>query len=122
MKKKFVIVITIIFWLIIIVPFGVYFGFDGYIQYQLNSLKDDTYTYLLKEYNKDQIQKIETQLTIGSYHYAAFVTFKDEPEHVYEYRRIDGKVRQGTPFPSEEEAPKYKYLEPDKDLCSFCDY
>ncbi|WHY89133.1 DUF3139 domain-containing protein [Neobacillus novalis] len=99
---------SLIISLIIIIPLGFY----GYIKYQFNSLKDDTYDYLLERYNKDQIQKIETQLTIGSYHYVAFVTFKDEPEHIYEYRRIDGKIKQGTPLPSEEKAPKYKHLEP----------
>lgn len=108
MKKIFIITITIIFWLIIIVPIGVY----GYIKYQLNCLKDDTYTYLLKKYNSEQIQKIETDFTKGSNHFGAFVTFKDEPEHVYEYVRIDGKIRQGSPIVTKEEVPKYKYLEP----------
>jgi hypothetical protein len=109
--KTFVITTAIILSLIIIIPLGL----DGYISYQLRSLKDDTYKYLLEKYDKSQIQKVETSLTKASYHYSAFVTFKDEPEHVYEYRRIDGKIRQGAPFPSEEEAPKYKYLERNKD-------
>jgi hypothetical protein len=90
-------------------------GAYGYINYQLNSLKNDTYGYLLEKYNKDQIQKMETDFTIGSNHFGAYVTFKDEPEHVYEYVRIDGKIRQGSPFVTKEEAPKYKYLESDKD-------
>ncbi|WP_053365459.1 DUF3139 domain-containing protein [Bacillus sp. FJAT-27245] len=110
MKKGFIITITIIFWLIVIVPLG----FFGYINYQLYSLKKDTYEHLLKKYNEDQIQKVEVSPTKASYLYAAFVTFKDEPEHVYEYIRLDGKVRQGSPFPNGEEAQKYKHLEPDE--------
>ncbi|NRD80980.1 DUF3139 domain-containing protein [Bacillus sp. BRMEA1] len=111
MRNIFVKTIAIIFSLLIIIPLGLY----GYISYQLHSLKNDTYEYLSKKYDKSQIQKIETNLTIASYHYSAFVTFKDEPEHIYEYIRVDGKIRQGSPFPNEKEAPKYKYLEPNKD-------
>ena len=110
MKKNIMIPITIIFWLIIILPIGVY----GYIKFQLISLKNDTYSYLLKKYNKNEILKVETQLTIASYHYSAFVTFKEEPELMYEYFRVDGKIRQGSPFPYEKEGSKYKYLEPYK--------
>lgn len=109
-QKIFVITITIILSLIIIIPLGFY----GYIKYQFNSLKDETYAYLLEKYKKDEIEKIEMDFTVASYHYAAFVTFKDEPEHVYEYRMIDGKIRQGTPFPSKKDASKYKHLELDK--------
>ncbi|WP_409276244.1 DUF3139 domain-containing protein [Neobacillus sp. SCS-31] len=99
--------ITIILWLIIIFPFCIL----GYIKYQLYSLKNDTYTYLIKNYNKDKIQKVETQLTKGGY--AAYVTFKDEPEHTYEYFRVDGKIRGGSAFPYEEDTQEYHYLEPE---------
>ncbi|WP_316568805.1 DUF3139 domain-containing protein [Neobacillus sp. YIM B06451] len=106
MNKKFLIPITIILWLIIIFPFCIY----GYIKYQLYSLKNDTYTYLIKKYDKEKIQKVETQkLPKGGY--AAYVTFKDEPEHTYEYFRVDGKIRQGSNFPYEEDTQKYHYLE-----------
>ncbi|MDQ0273949.1 DUF3139 domain-containing protein [Cytobacillus purgationiresistens] len=110
MKKKTVITITIVLWLIILIPLG----FLGYIQYQIYSLTNDVEEYLLKTYDIEDTENIDTTITLSSFRFSSFVTFKDEPEHQYEYIRDNGDIIQYTPYPSDEEKHLYKHLDKNK--------
>ncbi|WP_267888733.1 DUF3139 domain-containing protein [Bacillus weihaiensis] len=70
--------------MIIMVPSLIF----GYVKYKLHSLEEQTYAYLLKEYKEEDILKVKANIQKGTL-FIANVTFKDEPNYVYDYADIE---------------------------------
>lgn len=100
--KWIVIIITL---LIIITPVSVY----GYVKYKNYSLEKATQQYLMDKGYEEEIISIEAKLKKLSL-FTAEVTFKDEPDIIYNYKKEDSKIIQIGPE-SYRENYEFKHLE-----------
>lgn len=83
--KKLTIVLTSFGILILVLPLGTY----AYVKYELYTLKNQTYDYLLeKGYEEADIRSLDTGIQKLSL-FTAFVVFEDEPEITYNYKKND---------------------------------
>lgn len=106
--RKFAIIFSVIVGALLLYLVGTY----GYVNYQLYAIKKDTQEYLINErnYSEDDIYKIDSKIGVGI-KYQATVIFEDEKDHVYDYGKSNGKIKQLFPYPEMEQDDSYKHRE-----------
>lgn len=99
-------IVIIIGLLIIVTPVFLY----GYVKYKHDSLEKETFNYLIsKGYEKKDIVKIESKIKKLSL-FTAEVTFEDEPNITYDYKKDGTEIIQIGPTFNEDDYD-FKHLE-----------
>lgn len=92
--KKIAIIIQLFAGILVLMLLGVYL----FVQYNVSTIKKETYEYLLTKYDSDEIYKVQGTLGKGQL-FIAIVIFEDEKDVVYEYAKKDGEIIQIYPEP-----------------------